>query len=124
MNRRRVVIFGAWVAGVLGGTQAAEPRTEARGRELFAACVTCHTSAPVVVTGPELKDVIGRKAGTVPGFRYSRALRNAKVVWSVETMDSFLENPQRLIPGNAMPYPGLPDAKDRQALIAYLRNLP
>ena len=50
-------------------------------------------------------------------------MKNAKVVWSAETLDAYLANPQGLMPGNAMPYPGLPESKDRQELIAYLQTL-
>ncbi len=95
-----------------------------RGREIFAVCAACHTSGQGVVNpGPELRGVVGRKAGTVPGYRYSRAMKNAKVTWGADTLDAYLANPQGFVPGNAMPFPGLPEAKDRQELIAFLQTL-
>ena len=50
-------------------------------------------------------------------------MKNSKIVWRAETLNAYLENPQTYIPGNAMPFPGLPEAKDRQELIAYLQSL-
>ncbi len=118
-----LLLAGLMIAGLDAATPAAEP-TRDRGRELFlAACATCHTPGQGVVTGPDLTGLMGRKAGSVPGFHYSRALRNSRIVWSAATMDTFLENPQGAIPGNTMPYPGLPDAKERAELIAYLQTL-
>jgi cytochrome c len=67
--------------------------------------------------------LIGRKAGSVPGFRYSRALKNANLVWNDATLDAYLAEPQTAVPGNTMPFPGLPDAMQRFALIAYLKTL-
>ena len=67
--------------------------------------------------------MVGRPAGTLAGFRYSRALRNARFVWNDSTLDSYLADPQVALPGNAMPYPGLPDAGQRRDLIAYLKTL-
>lgn len=127
MNRRRVLSRWTWPAAVaLAGwcavALAADSPPE-RGRALFAACAVCHTPGQGTVTGPDLKGVMGRKAGTVPGFHYSRALKNSKIVWSVATMDAFLENPQSLVPGNAMPYPGMPDAAERRDLIAFLQTM-
>jgi cytochrome c len=66
---------------------------------------------------------VGRKAGSVSGFRYSRALKSAGIVWNDATLDAFLAEPQTAFPGNAMPFPGMPDAAQRLALIAYLKTL-
>jgi cytochrome c len=127
MKGRRVLSRWPWpaaaaLAGWCAGALAADSSPE-RGRTLFAACAVCHTPGQGTVTGPDLKGMMGRKAGTVPGFLYSRALKNSKIVWSAETIDAFLENPQALVPGNTMPYPGMPDAAERRELIAFLQTM-
>ncbi|MSU64822.1 MAG: c-type cytochrome [Opitutus sp.] len=122
--KRLLLICVPLVLPGLGRSAAVDESPSAKGREIFSVCAACHTSGQGVVNpGPELRGVVGRKAGTFPGFRYSRAMKNAKVVWSAETLDAYLANPQGLMPGNAMPYPGLPESKDRQELIAYLQTL-
>ncbi|MEO6246301.1 MAG: c-type cytochrome [Opitutaceae bacterium] len=101
---------------------AAEPAVD-DGRKVFAACAACHAPDQPTRTGPDLRGVFGRKAGTAPGFRFSRALQHAKIVWNEATLDAFLAEPQAALPGNTMPYPGLPDAAQRGLLIAYLKTL-
>jgi cytochrome c len=93
------------------------------GRRLYAACAACHSPEAQPTAGPTLTGVVGRRAGTVPGFRYSRALKNARTTWDSSTLDSFLADPQTALPGNAMPFPGLPDSKERADVIAYLKTL-
>lgn len=108
------------LAGESGGS--AESKIN-RGKTQYAACAVCHQSGQREATGPELVGVIGRKAGTLPGFRFSRALRRAGIVWSEETLREFLADPQATVPGNAMPFAGVPDAAARDDLIAYLASL-
>lgn len=93
------------------------------GEILYSACAACHGPGPSTKTGPSLAAIVGRKSGTVPGFRYSRALKKADLTWDETTLDRFLTDPQATVPGNAMPYPGLPDPAQRAALIAYLKTL-
>ena len=101
---------------------ARDPDVE-NGRKLFAACAACHAADLPTRTGPDLRGVAGRKAGAVPGFRYSRAIQKAKIVWNDPTLDAFIADPQALLPGNTMPFPGMPDAMARRDLIAYLKTL-
>ncbi|WP_295492433.1 cytochrome c family protein [Sphingorhabdus sp. EL138] len=95
----------------------------ANGKMVFAACRTCHvTDAGVNKIGPSLHNIIGRTAGTVPGFTYSAANAGAGFVWTKEKLFQFLEKPQRVIPQTKMIYAGLPDAQKRADLIAYLET--
>jgi cytochrome c len=90
-----------------------------RGKELYESrCTGCHSLDQDRI-GPRHRGVIGRKAGAVPGFEYSPALRASRLVWSPRTLDAWLTNPERLIPGQRMNY-SVPDASDRAAVIAYL----
>jgi cytochrome c len=93
------------------GVESGDP---VNGAKIFTACAACHATATPDHQGPALRGVVGRPAGTLPGFRYSRALKNARRVWSEATLDAYLADPQAALPGNAMPYPGLPDPAPRR----------
>lgn len=93
------------------------------GKAAFAQCRTCHVmDAGVNKIGPTLNGIIGRKAGSVPGFAYSDANKNAGYAWSKEKLFQFLEKPQRVMPKTKMIYAGLSDAQKRADIIAYLEN--
>lgn len=95
----------------------------ANGKMVYAQCRTCHvTDAGVNKIGPSLNNIIGRTAGTVPGYTYSAANAGAGFVWTKEKLFQFLEKPQRVIPQTKMIYAGLPDAQKRADLIAYLET--
>src|SRR5262249_5514269 len=70
--------------------------------------------------GPGLRGVFGRRAGERDDFRYSPALKRSGIIWTPQTMDTFLADPQKMVPANRMPYAGLPDAGDRADLIIYM----
>jgi len=95
----------------------------ANGKEVFAQCRMCHVmDAGVNKIGPSLHDIIGRTAGTAPGYTYSAANAGAGFVWTKEKLFQFLEKPTRVIPQTKMIYAGLPDAQKRADLIAYLET--
>jgi cytochrome c len=91
----------------------------ARGAHIYERCGACH-SLDRNRTGPRHCGLFGRKAGSVPGFHYSKAMKQSGIVWSRETLDRFLENPRKDIPGTAMTYAGIKDAQERADVIAYL----
>ncbi|MEE2692831.1 MAG: c-type cytochrome [Pseudomonadota bacterium] len=112
--------------GDAGGSQGAA----AAGETAFRACSSCHaTAAPgtregdMRLVGPNLHGVVGRPAGSVPGFIYSRAMENSGLVWDEATLDAFLASPQTVVRGTRMSYFGEPDAATRQAIIDYLKTL-
>uniref|UniRef100_UPI003F49AB77 c-type cytochrome n=1 Tax=Cupriavidus taiwanensis TaxID=164546 RepID=UPI003F49AB77 len=94
----------------------------ARGAQAARACMACHSFAPGRhMTGPSLAGVMGRKAGTADGFaRYSDALKHSNLVWNKPNLDAWLKNPAALVPGNAMGFPGIADARTRADVVAYL----
>ena len=95
----------------------------ARGEKHFEECATCHTlERGVNNVGPSLSGLFGRKAGEIADFRYSPALKKSGITWTAQTLDSYLADPQKAVPGNRMPYAGLPDAAARADLIAYLQQ--
>lgn len=90
----------------------------------FAQCASCHSSEPgKTVFGPSLHGVAGRKAGSLPGYDYSPALKKAKINWNAATLDRWLTSPQKTVPGTKMPFGGIQDPAARRALITYLLTL-
>lgn len=95
----------------------------AAGEKLFAKCKTCHSlEAGANKVGPSLYGVFGRTAGTDEGFNYSDAMKSSGIVWDETTLDQYLTKPKQMVPGTKMTFPGLKDAEDRAALIAYLKQ--
>src|SRR5258706_2271062 len=94
-----------------------------RGAQLFRQCAACHSMQPGEhMTGPSLARLLGHKAGTADGFaRYSEALKRSGVTWSEATLDQWLASPEKLVPGNAMTFPGIKERQVREDLIAYLK---
>ncbi len=99
-----------------------------RGERVFQRCYACHSVMPGEdkLPGPNLRGVLGRRAGTLPGFRFSSAMIEAGaargLVWTRATLDAFLADPQAVIPGTDMVVPGLSDADDRRDVIDYLEK--
>jgi cytochrome c len=95
----------------------------AKGKKVFAKCMACHTTeAGKNKVGPTLHGIFGRKSGTVEGFTYSDAMKNAGITWSEAELDKYLTNPKKDVPGNKMAFPGLPKPDDRANVIAYLKE--
>ena len=92
-----------------------------RGEEIYQRCVACHTLAQNRV-GPRHCGLFGRKAGTVPNYQYSAAMKRHGVTWNDETLDRFLENPLKTVPGTKMGYAGVKNGQERADLIAYLKQ--
>jgi cytochrome c len=90
-----------------------------RGEEVYGRCLACHAIA-YDRTGPHHCGLFGRKAGSVPGFAYSEAMKKSGIVWNARTLDRFIKDPLKTVPGTAMGYDGVKDPKERADLIAYL----
>jgi cytochrome c len=96
----------------------------ARGEVRFQECAACHKlDAGVNGLGPSLHGIFERKAGELSDFRYSPALKRSGIVWSPQTLEAYLADPQAMVPGNRMPYAGMADPGDRADLIAYLAKV-
>jgi cytochrome c len=102
----------------------AQPKGDpAKGQALYEQCAACHEIvSDANALGPTLKGVLGRKAAGLDGYNYSPAMKRADVVWSAQTLDAFLADPQALIPGTKMPFAGMPQVSDRADLIAYIQQ--
>lgn len=118
---------GALLAATLVTVPAQAADDDARraqGERLFRTqCVGCHSLAPGEhLAGPSLHGLIGRPAGSVEDFDYSPVLREAEFVWSAETLDAFLADPDAFLPGIRMVFWGL-EEEPRRRVIHYLESL-
>jgi cytochrome c len=105
----------------LAGVARADDGAVTRGEARFADCAACHRLEPGVnAVGPSLHGIFKRKAGELADFRYSPAMKRSGIVWTPETLEKFITDPQAMVPGNRMPYAGMPIAGDRADLIAFL----
>ena len=97
----------------------------ARGKAVFESqCSICHSVAPGVNSiGPTLFGVVGRSAGSVPGFEYTADHKKLGVTWDAATLDKYITNPRAMVPDTTMIYAGLKDDAKRADLIAYLETL-
>lgn len=125
---RRIVVLSA-IACILSPPSTMTRELLSQGTEagsqqqLFNnACRTCHTIREGDNRlGPHLYNIIGRKAGSLPDYSYSSAMRDAGFIWDEEKLERFIENPDAVVPGNAMkPYGGLASPDDRRKVIAFL----
>lgn len=89
----------------------------------WATCAACHAAQGAAAIGPPLAGVVGRKAGTLPGFGYSRAMKNAPITWDDKSLAAFLTDPQQAVPGNRMPFAGVSDPAEVAELVRYLKTL-
>jgi cytochrome c len=94
-----------------------------KGQVVFAKCAPCHAKDKSKRMGPGLFGVVGRQAGSVEGFHYSRAMKKANITWDDKSLDAFIAAPQKVVPGTVMPFAGIPDQQVRADLIAYLETL-
>jgi cytochrome c len=116
----RSLIFGALLVTVASAPAMAQDA--AAGEKDFAVCRACHQIGPNAknAVGPELNGLIGRKAGTAPGYNYSAANKNSGITWDAETLTPYLENPQGVVKGTKMIFAGIKDPQKVKDVIAFL----
>jgi len=114
------VVFAALL--VAGPASAADAKN---GETVFNRCAICHSNtkgAPAKI-GPNLFGIVGRKAGSEPGFSYSAAMKSAGFVWTADKLTAYAQHPQVVVPGNRMAFGGISSNKDAADLVAYLETL-
>ena len=106
---------------VVHGSACAQQGDVKRGQKVFENCRACHAADGAAnEVGPGLRGIFGRKAGEHEDFRYSPAMKRSGITWTPQTMDAFIADPQKAVPANRMPYDGVPSARDRADLIAWM----
>jgi cytochrome c len=125
-----VAVFGGIVYLLLSGSSTPEelaPKADVTsGQQVFNNnCRTCHsTKEGDNRLGPHVRGIVGRKAGSLPNYAYSSAMRGANFIWDEEKLEHFIANPDETVPGNNMkPYGGVPSVESRAKLIAFLKTL-
>ena len=120
----KIALLGTFV--IAGSAPSMAEGDSAKGERVFKKCKACHS----MVTGkrslgPSLAGIMGRKAGTLEGYKYSKAMAASDVVWSAETIGEFLKKPRSFIPKTKMTFPGIRGSKaDEQIadLVAFLNK--
>jgi len=118
-------IVGLVLMAVLGGSPTALAAADSSaGQTVFAThCVACHSTQPGKnEVGPSLAGIVGSKSGSVPGYDFSPAVKDANITWDDANLDKYLADPAGVIPGTRMLI-NLPNETDRQNVIAYLNTL-
>lgn len=120
MSRRLAAALAA--AALFASIDSPASADARRGERVHAArCAACHALAQDR-TGPRHCGVLGRRAGSVPGFAYSPAMKRSGLTWDARTLDRFLADPMRVVLGTTMAYAGVDDARERADLIAWLEE--
>lgn len=125
VGRPAAILAGLAALAAILPAEAAGPRGDpVAGARTFAQCRSCHKLDATGTSGigPNLKGVVGRRAGTLPGFRYSPAMLAANRVWNDATLDAYLAGPATAVPGGRMAYLGMRNPQDRRNVIAYLKS--
>ncbi len=113
----------AAIVPAAGASYASLTGDAAKGEKIFAQCKACHVAEPGVNrVGPSLHGVVGRTAGSIAGFNYSKANKGSGVTWTEEVLFTYLEAPQKFMPGTRMAFAGLKKPQDRADVIAYLKT--
>ncbi|AWH31548.1 c-type cytochrome [Stenotrophomonas sp. SAU14A_NAIMI4_8] len=122
------VVFAVALAATACQRPPAAPASPEQARQqamqrAFELCAGCHTvkAGGIHRFGPNLHGVLGRRAGSLPDYGYSDAMRRADFVWSAQTLDTFLQSPSHMVPGTRM-YNAFPSAERRALVIAYLQE--
>ncbi len=116
----RMIVAAAAGCAACGAAAAAPAGDAARGEQIYQACTDCHALDENDV-GPRHRGVYGRKAGSLPDYAYSDALKRATIVWTEEALDKWLTDPQAFVPGAKMFF-HLDNPQDRADVIAFLRE--
>ena len=119
-NTKLLAVLAAGVVALTSQVAFAEGDA-AKGEKIFKKCKACHLlEAGKKKPGPHLAGLFGRTAGTVEGFKYSKAMIESGIVWDEATLDEYLTKPKAMVPKTKMAFPGLKKEQDRADLIAYL----
>lgn len=113
----------AATAGVVTVSVGGLTGSSDKGKKVFNQCGACHSvKAGENRIGPSLHAIVGEKAAIVPNFKFSKAMTDSGITWTEDNLFKYLEDPQKMVPGTIMAFPGIPDAQKRADVVAYLKS--
>jgi cytochrome c len=117
----RSLLLTLFLFASISAVHAADP---VAGEKVFKRCLACHMVGEdaKIRVGPVLNGLIGRKAGSYEGFKYTEANKNSGLVWDEATLSKYLKNPRATIPGTSMTFAGIRKDEEIDDLIAYLKQ--
>ena len=120
----KLLSFSVAAVALIASMGAAAAQDAAAGEKVFAKCKICHQIGEGAknMVGPVLNGVVGRNAGTYPGYHYSDANKNSGITWDEATLKEYLKDPKAKVPGTKMVFPGLKSDEDIANVIAYLKQ--
>jgi cytochrome c len=124
MYKEKIAAVALVAAMALASGTAIAAADADKGKKVFKKCKACHAiKAGKKKVGPTMFGVVGRKAGTSEGYRFSKAMKASGVTWDEASLDKFLKKPKKFVPKTKMGFPGLKKDADRANIIAYLKTL-
>lgn len=123
MRKNLVISQMVLVLSLILGAMPAMASDAASGEKVFKRCKACHyADKEKNKTGPHLVNVIGRDAGSIEGYKYSKAMATSGLVWDEATLAAYLKAPKKFLKGTKMAFAGLKKDADIKNLIAYLKT--
>jgi cytochrome c len=123
MTKLKLLTLPLALALALASGSALAGGDAAAGKKVFKKCKACHAlEAGKKKIGPSLHGIFGRKAGSVDGFKYSKAMKASDVVWDEENLDKYITKPKKFMPGTKMVFAGLKKEAQRANVIAYIKQ--
>lgn len=122
MKTKIATAFAACALALLASSPTLAGDAE-KGKKVYNKCKACHSLEPGKnKIGPSLAGIVGRTAGTVEGYKYSKAMADSGIVWDDANLDAYLTKPKDFMPGNKMTFAGIKKEDQRQDVIAYLKD--
>jgi len=126
-----IVFAGGLLAGATAQAQPVatlpgwlRPAMQQAGEQVFKDhCAACHAPRAGAAFGPSLAGVVGRRAGSLPGFPYSQALATSGLIWTEANLLKWIANNKQMVPGTVMPHPSITDPAEAAYIVAYLKTL-